>query len=102
MSSKDFGEDAAFLLYLVPVVVSIIYGVVEWVSTAKTASMPPTAYLIVTKSPYLFLISVAAICLALILEVRSATQADRIKVVETNTTRMQILAVIVLVVSLFA
>ena len=65
MSSKDFGEDAAFLLYLVPVVASIIYGIYEWVVTAKTSTMPSTAYLVVAKSPYLFLISIVAICVAL-------------------------------------
>jgi len=102
MSSKDFGEDAAFLLYLVPVVASIIYGVYEWVVTAKTSTMPSTAYLVVSKSPYLFLISVVAICLALILEVRSANLPERTGVVQANTTRLQILAVVVLIVSFLA
>ena len=102
MSSKDFGEDAAFLLYLVPVVASIIYGSVEWAITAKTSTMPPTAYLIVAKSPYLFLISVVAICLALILEVRSAKQSDRSNVIQANTNRLQILAVVVLIISFLA
>jgi hypothetical protein len=102
LPSKDFGEDAAFLLYLVPVVISIIYGIVQWAITAKTSSMPGSAYLIVSKSPYLFLISLVAICLAIILEVRSAAVPDRSGIVEANTTRLQTLAVVVLVVSLLA
>ncbi|HXQ92520.1 MAG TPA: hypothetical protein VN739_05895, partial [Nitrososphaerales archaeon] len=79
-----------------------IYGVYEWVVTAKTSTMPSTAYLVVSKSPYLFLISVVAICLALILEVRSANLPERTGVVQANTTRLQILAVVVLIVSFLA
>jgi hypothetical protein len=102
MSSKDFGEDSAFLLYLVPVVASIIYGAYEWAITASTSTMPPNAYLIVSKSPYLFLISVAAICAAIILEVRSAKLQERHRIVQENSLRLQILAIAVLVISLAA
>ena len=102
MASKDFGEDAAFLLYLVPVVVSIIYGAVDWASTAKTSTMPPAAYLDVAKSPYLFLVSLVAICLAVILEVRSTSATDRNGIVQANIFRMQILAVVVLIISFLA
>lgn len=102
MPSKDFGEDAAFLLYLVPVVISIIYGAVEWAVVAHTSTMPTTAYLVVAKSPYLFLVCLFSICLALILEVRSAGATERNGIIEANTYRMQILAVIVLIVSFIA
>jgi hypothetical protein len=102
MSSKDFGEDVAFLLYLVPIAVSIIYGAVDWAETAKTSTMPPSAYLDVSKSPYLFLVSLVAICLAVILEVRAANTSERSGIVQANITRMQILAVVVLIVSFLA
>ena len=102
MSSKDFGEDAAFLLYLVPIVVSIIYGAIDWAETAKTSTMPPAAYLDVSKSPYLFLVSLVAICLAVILEVRAANSPERNGIVQANITRMQILAVVVLIISFLA
>ena len=102
MSSKDFGEDAAFLLYLVPIVVSIIYGIVDWAETAKSSTMPPAAYLDVSKSPYLFLVALVAICLAVILEVRAASSPERNGIIQENITRMQILAVVVLIVSFFA
>ena len=68
MPSKDFGEDAAFLLYLVPVVASIVYGIAEWVAQGSTSTMPPAAYLIVSKSSYLFLIALVYICAAIALE----------------------------------
>jgi hypothetical protein len=102
MSSKDFGEDVAFLLYLVPVVASILYGIADWISTAKSSTMPTAAYLDVAKSPYLFLISVVAICLAVILEVRSTNSPERNGIVQANISRMQILAVVVLVISFLA
>ncbi len=102
MSSKDYGEDAAFLLYLVPIVVSIIYGAVDWAETAKSSTMPPAAYLDVSKSPYLFLVSLVAICLAVILEVRAANSPERNGIVQANITRMQILAVVVLIISFLA
>jgi len=102
MPSKDFGEDVAFILYLVPVVISIIYGAVEWATTAASSTMPQSSYLIVSKSPYLFLISLVAICVGIILELRSADTTERNGLIEANTRRLQILAVVVLVVSFLA
>jgi len=102
LPSKDFGEDAAFFLYLFPIVASIVYGAYEWAITAKTTSMPPTAYLVVSKDPYLFLASLIAIVSALLLEVSSASIAERNGVIQANTRRLQILAVIVLIISLAA
>lgn len=102
MSSKDFGEDAPFLLYLLPIVLAIIYGAYVWATTASTSAMPTDAYLIVAKSPYLFLISLVAICLAIIIEVRYASAPDRNGILQANTSRLQILAVAVLVLSFAA
>ena len=102
MSSKDQGEDIAFLLYFVPIVVSIIYGAYEWYTVAHTSAMPFLAYVIVAKNQYLFLVSLVAICLAIIIEVRSANIPQREGIVKDNSTRLQILAVAVLIVSFAA
>ena len=102
MPSKDFGEDAAFFLYLVPVVASIVYGAYEWAVVARTSTMPPTAYLIVAKSPYLFMVSLIAILAAIILEVRSANLTERNAIIQANTLRLQVLAVVVLIISFAA
>lgn len=102
MSSKDQGEDIAFFLYLFPIVASIIYGIYEWDSVAHTSTMPFLAYVIVAKSQYLFLVSLVAICLAIILEVRSANIPQREGIVKDNSIRLQILAVVVLIISLAA
>jgi hypothetical protein len=102
MPSKDFGEDAAFLLYLLPVVASIAYGIYEWAVTSSTSTMPPGAYLIVSKSPYLFLLALISICAAIALELRYSNPPERNKIVEDNTRRLQILAIVVLIVSFLA
>lgn len=102
MPSKDFGEDVAFLLYLLPVVASIIYGIVEWAAQGGSSTMPPSAYLIVSKSPYLFLVALVSICAAIAVEVRYSTPIERTKIVQDNTRRLQILAIVVLIISYLA
>ena len=102
MSSKEMGEDIAFFLYLVPVVAGIIYGAYEWYTIAHTSTMPFLAYVIVAKSQYLFLLSLVAICLAIILEVRSANVPEREGIVKDNSGRLQLLAIAVLVISFAA
>ena len=102
MSSKERGEDMAFFLYLVPVVASIVYGVYEWYSIAHASTMPFLAYEIVAKSQYLFLLSLVAICLAIILEVRSASAAEREGIVKDNSGRLLLLAIAVLIISFAA
>jgi hypothetical protein len=64
--------------------------------------MPGFAYVVVSKSPYLFLGSLAAVCFGFIFELRSTATNDRAAIVSANTTRMQVLAIIVLVISLAA
>ncbi len=103
MTSKDTSEDAAFVLYFVPIIAGIAYGIYEWVAiNAKSGAMPTVAYLIVSKSPYLFLGALIAICLGVIIEVRGFAQTERGPVVLANSSRMQILAVAVLIVGFAA
>jgi hypothetical protein len=102
MSSKDQGEDIAFFLYLLPIVASVIYGVYEWAAVAHTSAMPFLAYAIVAKSQYLFLLSLVAICLAIIIEVRSANLPEREGIVKDNSSRLQFLAIAVLIISFAA
>jgi hypothetical protein len=102
MSSKDTGEDIAFFLYLIPIIAGIVYGAYEWNSLAKTATMPLLAYVVVAKSQYLFLLSLIAICLAIIVEVRWANPSEREGIVKSNAGRLQWLAVVVLLLSLAA
>ena len=64
ISSKERREDVSFLLLLVPFAVSGIYGLLLWVTTGASAILPPTVFLQVTESPYVFLIGFAAVSVA--------------------------------------
>lgn len=100
MNSRELGEDISFFLYLVPVVAGIVYFAYEWYVAAQSSSNTiGLAYLIVSKSPYLFLLSVVAVCAAIIMEVRTANAADRETVIQSNSYRLLILAVVVLIAS---
>ncbi len=97
------GEDAAFFLFLVPIVASIVYGVYEWYMIGRGSySMPNDAYLIVSKDPYLFILSLAAVCAAIVIEVRSSTPGERANVVSAIVAKLQGLAIVVLIISFAA
>jgi len=103
MALKDLGEDASFLLYLLPIIASIVYGAYEWYTIAhESTAMPGLAFLIVSKSPYLYLISISAICVGLIVDVASSLRQHREGILSAHAVRMQILSVIVLIIALAA
>jgi predicted phage tail protein len=102
MPSKDSGEDIAFFLYVIPILGAIAYGIYEWATMARASSMPLLAYLIVSKSQYLFLVSLVAICAAIVIEVRSANVPEREGVIRENSGRLLWLAIVVLIISLAA
>ncbi len=103
MNSKDLAEDGAFFLYLGPLIAAIAYAAYEWYTLDRTSySMPQLAYLIVSKSQYLFLLSVVLVCLGIIVDVRGANRPERESVVSANSTRLQILGISTLVISFAA
>ena len=103
LPSKDFGEDLAFFLYLTPIIASVVYGVYEWALIGHASGeMPGRAYLIVSKSPYLFLLSVVAICVAFAFETRAAEPIERGVIVKSNVKRLQFLSIVVLIISFAA
>ena len=82
---------------------SIIYGAYEWyLFGPHSTSMPLTAYIIVSKDPVLFVLSLVAICIGFVMEVRGSSSGERTMIVSANTSRMQILAVTVLIISFAA
>jgi hypothetical protein len=103
LDSKELGEDAAFFLYLAPIVAAIVYGVYEWFNFGpKSYSMPALAYVVVAKDQYLFLGSIAAVCIGFVFEVRGTPFNERSNIVSANSTRMQLLAIVVLIISFAA
>jgi len=68
MSSRGKYEDVSTLLYLVPFIASGAYGLYLWFSSGITAILPSSAYLEVTRDPYVFLAGTFAVLLGLILD----------------------------------
>ena len=87
-------ENISFILYLVPLISSIIYAISLWASEGLSSTLPETVYLSVTKDPYLFLIGFLAICCAVLIEVFGSSKESRLSRIETNSKQIQILAVI--------
>ena len=103
LDSRELGEDAAFFLYLAPIVAAVAYGIYEWYHFGpKSYSMSGLAYVVVAKDPYLFLGSLAAVCAGFIFEVRGTPIGERNKIVSANATRMQLLAIVVMIISFAA
>jgi len=103
LNRRDLFEDSSFFLYIAPIVVAIAYGIYEWNELGKgSGTMPQLAYFIVTKSPYLFLVSIVLICVAIMLDVQGANPAERDKVITANSIRLIYLAIAVIIVSFLA
>ena len=97
MSSSENREDIPFVLFLVPFAVSGIYAIYLWVQAGISATLPQTAFLQVTESPYVFLVGFVAVIFGAILDVLYTEPAQRrAKLVEESTT-IQKIAVIALV-----
>jgi len=77
MSSRGKYEDASTLLYLVPFIVSGAYGIYLWVSSGLTPTLPSSAYLQVTRDPYVFLIGIFAILLGVMLDLSGVERQKR-------------------------
>ena len=69
MSSRGRFEDYSTILYLVPFVVSGVYGLVLWVQNGLSPILPSSVYLTVTRDPYVFIAGSLATMLGVILEV---------------------------------
>ena len=94
LQKAETTENISFILYLVPLISSIIYAISLWASEGLSSTLPETVYLSVTKDPYLFLIGFLAICCAVLIEVFGSSKESRLSRIETNSKQIQILAVI--------
>jgi len=97
MKSSDSKEDIPFLLFLVPFGISGVYAIILWAQSGLSATLPQTVFLEVTQNPYVFLVGFAAVIFGAVMDVLYAEPALRkAKVVEESTT-IQKIAVIALV-----
>jgi hypothetical protein len=101
VSFKARSEDYSTILYLVPFVAAVIYGLVEWVLTGLSLELPTSVYLTVTRDPYLFVLGSLAVMLGLIIEVNGTDPAARPAKLSSLAGTLQSLAVASLVLVLF-
>jgi hypothetical protein len=97
MSSRGRFEDFATLLYLVPFLVSGIYGLVLWVQGGISPMLPSSVYLTVTRDPYVFIVGSLAIMLGVVLEVNGTEPAQRVAKLSSLGNALQFMAVASLV-----
>lgn len=106
MSSRGRYEDAAAILYLVPFVLSGVYGLFLWVQNGLTAILPSSVYLTVTRDPYVFMAGSVAIFAGVVLDVSGADRgARRAKVASVGSTLQSVAIaslVLVIIAALYA
>ena len=97
MKSSDSKEDVPFLLFLVPFAISGVYAIYLWAEAGLSATLPQTVFLQVTENPYVFLVGFTAVIIGAVMDVLYAEPAmRRAKVIHESTT-IQIIAVVALV-----
>lgn len=97
MSSKERVQDAAFLLFLVPFAVSVIYAIYLWALSGISATLPQPVFLQVAESPYVFLVGFLAVVLGATIDVVSEEVPKRKQKLVEESGRLQVLAVVALV-----
>jgi hypothetical protein len=103
MSSRGRVEDISTLLYLVPFLLSGVYGLVLWVQGGVSAVLPTSVYLTVTRDPYVFIVGSLSIMLGVILEVNGTDPAGRsAKLASLGNTLQSIAAACLILVLLSA
>jgi hypothetical protein len=100
MVKSDTHADLAFVLYIVPLAACSIYGLVLWAQAGFGAILPQSAYLGVTKSPYVFLVGLTAVLLAATLDVTNEEVDKRKAGLFTVSKRLQRLALVCFVLAL--
>lgn len=100
MSSKGYSKEVPDILYLVPFLVSGVYGVYLWATNGISIELPSTVFLTVTRDPYVFIIGSFAVMLGMIVEISSAEEAERQARVKSVAGTLQSIAVASLVLAL--
>jgi hypothetical protein len=101
VSIKARSEDYSTILYLVPFVASVVYGLALWVQTGVSLTLPTSVYLTVTRDPYLFMLGSLAVMLGIVVEVNGTDQGARMAKLASLGKTMQSLAVAALILVLF-
>jgi hypothetical protein len=84
---KDSVEDAAFILYIIPILLNGGYGLWCWVSKGADLAALQQVYLQLTREPVIFLVGLLAVCIAVVLDAR---YLSLIEVVDRRVTRLAV------------
>ena len=91
----DTVEDIAFLLYGIPIILGLGHFLLEILSNQIYSE----SYLIVTRNPFTFILSLISVSIAMILHLQS-TSSNRNTLIAVHARRMRIVAIIIIGLSL--
>ena len=97
MSKILQSDDFSYFLFFLPIIAS---GILTIIATLEFSTFNTQVYLAVTRNSYLFIFSIAIVCAATILELNYSSE-DAKSTLNKNSSRMQILAISVLLLSAF-
>jgi len=84
---KDSVEDAAFILYIIPILLNGGYGLWSWVAGGADLAALQQVYIQLTREPIIFLIGLLAVCVAVILDARYLSPIED---VDRRVTRLAV------------
>jgi len=96
------GGDLAFLLYVAPFAVNLVYTLYEWAQAGLSANLPQYVFLEVAQNQYVFLVGFAAVLGAALMDFNSESLESRRGGVVTLSRRLQTLAGVSLVLAFIA
>ena len=97
MSKILQSDDFSYFLFFLPIIAS---GILTIIATLEFSTFNTQVYLAVTRNSYLFIFSIAIVCAATILELKYSSDNAKYTL-NKNSSRMQILAISVLLLSAF-
>jgi hypothetical protein len=102
MSSRGRYEDISTLLYLVPFVVPVLYGIVLWAQSGPSWLLPTSVYLTVTRDPIVFIAASLSIMLGVMLEVNASEPSQRPSKLISLGNTLQSIAIASLVITVIS
>jgi hypothetical protein len=102
MNPRERNDDLAFLLYLVPFIISAVYALYLWAGTGLSAVLPQFVFLQVTQSPYVFLVGLLAVVVGSAIDALGADDTSRRERLVSLSQRLQWIAVIALIFALLS
>ena len=87
LMKKDSVEDAAFILYIIPILLNGGYGLWSWVAAGADLAALQQVYINLTREPVIFLVGLIAVCVAVVLDARYLSPIED---VERRVTRLAV------------